>query len=57
MLEELKRNVLVINQMRTAHATLIQVLDPQKTQVLIELYQGLEEGLPGDMEENPTSGV
>ncbi|WMV45846.1 hypothetical protein MTR67_039231 [Solanum verrucosum] len=57
ILEELKENVLVINQKTTTHAMFIQVLESQMTQVLIELRQGSKEGFPGDMEENPTSRV
>lgn len=57
VLEELRENVLLLTQMATSHAMLIQLLGSQMGQVLTELYPDSKEWLPNETEANPTIGV
>uniref|UniRef100_M1DQ61 Integrase core domain containing protein n=1 Tax=Solanum tuberosum TaxID=4113 RepID=M1DQ61_SOLTU len=50
VLEELKENVLLLNQMSTSHAMLIQLLGSQMDKVLNERYKDPKKGLPDEIE-------
>ncbi|WMV08367.1 hypothetical protein MTR67_001752 [Solanum verrucosum] len=57
VLEELRENVVLLNQMSTSHAKLIQLLESQMNQVLNERHKDPKKGLPDEIEANHTSGT
>uniref|UniRef100_M1DFK0 Putative plant transposon protein domain-containing protein n=1 Tax=Solanum tuberosum TaxID=4113 RepID=M1DFK0_SOLTU len=56
VLEELRENVLMLNQMTTSHSMLIHLLGSQLDQVLSSLYPEPKMGCPHETKANPTNG-